>query len=75
MLSDPFTRSAAPRIVRAAEVRARLGISRAKFSDMLSRGQFPRPFVIVPGGRAVGWLEGDVDIWITDRRDGQGRGQ
>lgn len=67
MLSDPFTRSAAPRIVRAAEVRARLGISRGKFSDMLSRGQFPRPFTIVPGGRAVGWLEADLLAWIRSR--------
>ena len=55
------------RIVRPDEARGRLGVSRAKFADMVAKGQFPKPFVIVPGGRAVGWLEGDVDAWILSR--------
>lgn len=55
------------RIVRPNEARGRLGVSRAKFADMVAKGQFPKPFVIVPGGRAVGWLEGDVDAWILSR--------
>ncbi len=53
------------RIIRPREVIARLGVSRAKFADMIAKGIFPRPFVIIPGGRAVGWLEGDVDAWIS----------
>lgn len=55
------------RIVRPEAVRGRLGISRAKFADMIARGQFPRPFTIIPGGRAVGWLESVVTAWIADR--------
>jgi prophage regulatory protein len=55
------------RIMRPAEARVRLGVSRAKFADMVAKGQFPRPFVIIPGGRAVGWLETDVDAWIGAR--------
>jgi prophage regulatory protein len=55
------------RIVRPEEARGRLGVSRAKFFDMISNGQFPKPFVIVPGGRAVGWLDSDVDAWILRR--------
>lgn len=55
------------RIVRPEAVRARLGISRAKFADMIARGHFPRPFTIIPGGRAVGWLESVVTAWIADR--------
>ena len=55
------------RIVRPDEARGRLGLSRAKFADMLAKGQFPKPFVIVPGGRAVGWLGSDVDAWILRR--------
>ena len=58
------------RIVRPNEARGRLGVSRAKFADMVAKGQFPKPFVIVPGGRAVGWLESDVDAWILGRSDG-----
>jgi prophage regulatory protein len=55
------------RIVRPDEARGRLGVSRAKFADMVAKGQFPKPFVIVPGGRAVGWLDSDVGAWILGR--------
>ena len=55
------------RIVRPDEARARIGVSRAKFADMVAKGQFPRPFTIIPGGRAVGWLGCDVDAWIVQR--------
>jgi prophage regulatory protein len=45
----------------------RLSVSSAKLFDMVAKGQFPKPFVIVPKGRAVGWLEADVDAWIKTR--------
>ena len=25
------------------------------------------PFKLIPGGRAVGWLERDVDAWLAER--------
>ncbi len=56
------------RIVRNAQVRAKLDVSEAKLFDMISKGMFPAPFQIVPGGRAMGWLESDVDKWILSRR-------
>ncbi len=55
-------------ILRHAEVRKRLKISSAKLFDMVAKGQFPKPFLIVPGGRAVGWLESTVDEWIVERK-------
>lgn len=55
------------RIARPDEVRNRLGVSRAKFADMVAKGQFPKPFTIIPGGRAIGWLGEDVDAWIMRR--------
>jgi prophage regulatory protein len=55
------------RISRPNEVRNRLGVSRAKFADMVAKGHFPKPFTIIPGGRAVGWLESDVNAWIMQR--------
>ena len=58
------------RIVRPNEVQNRLGVSRAKFADMVAKGQFPKPFTIIPGGRAVGWLGEDVDAWIIQRAKG-----
>lgn len=55
------------RIARRDEVCRRVGVSRAKFADMVAKGQFPKPFTIIPGGRAVGWLDSDVSAWIAQR--------
>jgi prophage regulatory protein len=56
------------RIVRNAQVRTKLDVSEAKLFDMVAKGLFPKPFPIVPGGRAVGWLESDVDHWILEQK-------
>ena len=42
--------------------------SSAKLFDMVARCQFPKPFALIPGGRAVGWLESDVDQWVLERK-------
>ena len=68
MIMEHSVNSESARIVRPDEVRNRVGVSRAKFADMVAKGQFPKPFTIIPGGRAIGWLEGDVDEWIVQRR-------
>ena len=62
--------SGSVRIARPDEVRTRIGVSRAKFADMVAKGQFPKPLTIIPGGRAVGWLGEDVDTWIMQRAKG-----
>ncbi|CAN1523384.1 AlpA Predicted transcriptional regulator [Sphingomonadaceae bacterium] len=54
-------------IIRHIQVCKKLNVSSAKLFDMIAKGQFPKPFNIIPGGRAVGWLERDVDAWIMDR--------
>lgn len=54
-------------IIRHIQVCKKLNVSSAKLFDMIAKGQFPKPFTIIPGGRAVGWLERDVDAWILDR--------
>ncbi len=54
-------------IVRHAHVCKKLNVSSAKLFDMVAKGQFPKPFTIIPNGRAVGWLEGAVDEWIMQR--------
>jgi prophage regulatory protein len=56
------------KVIRHAEVCRKLGISAASLFDMVAKGDFPKPFTIIPGGRSVGWLEGDVDAWIVARR-------
>jgi prophage regulatory protein len=62
------TSNSAVQVIRHAKVCEKLQISSAKLFDMVARGQFPKPFSIVPGGRAVGWLESDVDCYVLDRK-------
>lgn len=69
MLNDHYFHEGPGRIVRPNEVRDRLGVSRAKLADMVVQGKFPKPFTIIPGGRAVGWLERDVAAWIIERSE------
>jgi prophage regulatory protein len=68
---DKETPSCGIKVIRHAEVKAKLGVSGAKLFDMVAKGQFPRPFSIVPGGRAKGWVESTVDDWIKGRELGE----
>ena len=64
------TSTAAPtQVIRHKEVCRKLQISSAKLFDMCAKGQFIKPFLIIPGGRAVGWIERDVDGWILERKE------
>ena len=60
------------RFLRLPEVLARTGLSRSTIYVRLEQGLFPRPVSL--GGRAVGWIESEVDEWIRQRieesRDG-----
>jgi len=56
------------RVIRHNQVCVKLQISSAKLFDMVAKGIFPKPFVLIPGGRAVGWLEQDIDEWILGRK-------
>jgi prophage regulatory protein len=53
-------------LLRLPEVRARTGLSRATIYLKMQKGIFPAP-VKLGGPRAVGWLAGEVDLWIEDR--------
>lgn len=56
-------------VIRHKSVCEKLGISSAKLFHMIANGLFPKPFTIIPGGRAVGWLESDVNRWVFERKD------
>jgi prophage regulatory protein len=61
-------------VIRHAQVCAKLQISSAKLFDLIAKGLFPKPFQLIPGGRAVGWLECDVNSWVLSRKE-NGKGQ
>ena len=49
-------------ILRLHQVKARTGLSRSSIYHRISEGSFPKPINL--GGRAVGWLEADIEAWI-----------
>lgn len=55
------------RILRKADVEAKVGLCERELRDLEREGVFPKRFPISPGGRAVGWLESEVDDYITER--------
>jgi len=49
-------------ILRLPAVKTRTGLSRSTIYLRVSQGTFPRPVSL--GGRAVGWLEAEVQEWL-----------
>jgi prophage regulatory protein len=52
-------------ILRRKQVEARTGLSRSTIYLRISDGSFPKPINL--GGRAVGWIEHEIDDWLADR--------
>ena len=49
------------RIIRMAELRAKYPLSESHIYWLIKHGKFPKPFSLVPGGRARGWFEDVID--------------
>ena len=52
-------------ILRLPAVRASTGLSRSTIYLRVSQGTFPRPVSL--GGRAVGWVEEEIQSWLAER--------
>jgi prophage regulatory protein len=52
-------------ILRLPDVKAATGLSRSTIYLRIAEGTFPRPISL--GGRAVGWLQAEIDDWMTRR--------
>jgi prophage regulatory protein len=50
-------------ILRLPAVKLSTGLSRSTIYLRISNGTFPRPVSL--GARAVGWLESEVEAWLT----------
>ena len=50
-------------ILRLPALKARVGLSRSSIYLRVSQGDFPRPVQLGP--RAVGWVESEVEAWLT----------
>lgn len=52
-------------ILRLLDVKKRTGLSRSSIYLRMSNNDFPASISL--GGRAVGWLEFEIDEWIVSR--------
>jgi prophage regulatory protein len=55
------------RIIRLPEIKRVTSLSRSTILLMVKNGKFPRSISLSDDGRAVGWLESDVQEWIDSR--------
>ena len=56
----------AKKVIRRREVEARISLACSTIYAMMADDKFPRPLKI--GRRAVGWIEEDIDKWLSDRK-------
>jgi prophage regulatory protein len=52
-------------ILRLPTVKARTGLSRSTIYLRVSEGNFPKPVSL--GGRAVGWVEAEINDWLNNQ--------
>ncbi len=52
-------------ILRRKQVEARTGLSRSTIYQRIADGTFPKAVNL--GGRAVGWLESEIEDWLAQR--------
>lgn len=52
-------------ILRRREVETKTGLSRSTIYSYIAKGQFPAPINLGP--RTVGWVESEIDDWLSSR--------
>ncbi|OJI05501.1 hypothetical protein AOC28_04495 [Polynucleobacter sp. MWH-Adler-W8] len=55
------------RILRMRQLVEKLSLSDSHIYALIQHNQFPKPFTLVHGGRAMGWYESDIDVWLAQR--------
>ncbi|KIO36322.1 MULTISPECIES: helix-turn-helix transcriptional regulator [Shewanella] len=53
------------KIIRLPEVKEMVGLSRPSIYKRMAIGDFPPAISL--GGRAVGWLQSDIELWLDKR--------
>ncbi|MGF6965925.1 prophage regulatory protein [Paraburkholderia sp. WC7.3g] len=63
-MADRVNQATGPlRILRRPETQSRVGLARSTIYAMMKAGQFPKPIQLGP--RAVGWVESEIDEWLS----------
>jgi len=54
------------KVIRLDQVQARLGLAKGTiYLKLKEDSSFPKPINL--GGRAVGWIESEIDEWLVER--------
>jgi prophage regulatory protein len=62
------------RALRLPGVKAKTGLGRSAVYEGMAQGWFPKNFDLIPGGKAKGWDEDEIDAFLAKRkaeRDGK----
>lgn len=62
-----ITSSPSACVVRMRDVTKRVNLSESHLYLLISQGKFPAPFPLVPGGKAMGWLNSTIDEYLASR--------
>jgi prophage regulatory protein len=66
MLIDNTNKSASQiRMIRLTQVMDKIGMGRSWVYQAMNEGKFPRPITF--GGRAIAWIESEVDGWLESQ--------
>ena len=55
------------RLIRLKEVMSCSGLARSTIYKYIAAEKFPRPVPL--GGRAVAWVDSEIDAWICEKAD------
>ncbi len=67
-MNTPNTAAAvAYRLIRIREVMNKTGLSKSSVYDLMAQGLFPQTVRLSDTGRAVAFIEAEVDRWIAAR--------
>ena len=54
-------------VLRMKDLPKKIGFQPSTIYEFISKGKFPAPFKLRPGGRAAGWLESTIDEWLSSQ--------
>ena len=55
------------RLIRIRTVINITGISKSYIYQLVKAGEFPKPVQLIKGGKAVAWIESEIQEWVESR--------
>lgn len=55
------------KLIRIRSVLEMTSISKSYIYQLVKKGVFPKPVQLIKGGKAVAWIESEVQSWVESR--------